>query len=115
MVSKRKRNKIMKLICNYFNEHKDLTYLDTDYFKLKTKYTENEVVEILLNLSAHGYISYQKFERQTRPFVRLENSGRIYFDINSQMRYKNWIIPIVVSLITNGIIKLLELIFQWLL
>lgn len=115
MISMRKRNKIMKLICNFFSKNKHLKYLDPNYFKLKTKYSQDEIEEILLNLSAHGYISYQKFERQTRPFVRLENPGRIYFDLKSNMRMKLIIVPIAVSVITNGILKLLELIFQWLL
>lgn len=115
MVSMRKRNKIMKLICNFFIKNKHSKYLDPNYFKLKTKYSQDEIEEILLNLSAHGYISYQKFERQTRPFVRLENPGRIYFDLKSNMRIKLIIVPIAVSVITNGILKLLELIFQWLL
>lgn len=114
MISRHKRNKIMKLICNFFSKNKHLKYLDPNYFKLKTKYSQDEIEEILLNLSAHGYISYQKFKRQTRPFVRLEDSGRVYFDIKSDMRRSKFIIPIVVSVITNGIIELLKLVLQWL-
>lgn len=105
-MSRRTRNKYMKIICTHLGSS-DKKYLDVNMLHV---YGIKEVSEKLLSniklLESMGYIRYVKAPGQDRPFFQITDKGRCYFETKSDNLADFWanhaieLIALIVSIIS---------------
>lgn len=103
MVKLKTRNKIMRLVCDYFSDESH-QQMDSVMIRSKLKFSQQETVHSLRVLEAMGYIT---FEEKTPPhgFIRITPLGKSYFEAKQDKRIefvrKSIITPILVSIATT--------------
>lgn len=118
MISKRKRNKVMKSILNYYESHSfngKFVYINAiKDLKLKPK----DATQTAKVLASMGYFEYiPPCKTSELEYISLKDAGISYFETNSDSKKdfakKSIYIPILVSLLTNGAIYLLSMLIEW--
>ena len=122
MLSKKTEKFFMEYICSCYSKP-NTKYVDPYHFRGHTSFSNDEIEEILRKMEASGYISYQKFEEQPRPFIKIEPKGRIYFETLRDEKNKfikgHIITPITVSVLTTILTSIalnwLPVLLEWIL
>lgn len=121
-VSKRLRDKTMKILCDFYSNNEIHTYVTTKYIYTvgfpKSKNSEH----VLKVLKSMGYVDLRITSDGTEFKIYLTDKGRCYFETSSDSKRDFWrksvITPILISLATNLLIYGLKLFFpliqEWL-
>ena len=103
-ISKRKREKIIKLISDFEKQNKPKHYITIEFF-IHRGFIEEDIAQILSVLEGMGYIEYKSLPRVAKKYISLTNKGRCYFETKKDDRIefikRNILVPIIVSVITT--------------
>lgn len=104
IISKKKREKALRLIIDFESKRKKDTYIDEEYL-IYHGFDKLEALQTLEVLNGMGYIKYNNKPRITEKYISLTDKGICYFETKKDARVefikKNIIVPIIVSIITT--------------
>lgn len=103
-VSKKRREKALKLIRDFEEQRKENTYISESYLTYHG-FNEEEALQTLEVLAGMGYIKYNRKPRVSEKYIELTDKGKCYFEVKKDEKYdfikKNVLVPIIVSVITT--------------
>jgi|GEM_PF-2927642 len=104
VVNKKKREKVLRLICEFEEERKKDSYIPEDYL-VHHGFSKEELLQVLTVLEGMGYIKYRAMPRVSEKHIALTDKGKCYFETKKDDRSyfikKNIIVPIIVSIVTT--------------
>lgn len=103
-ISKKKREKVLKLIRDFEEKREKNTYITEEYLFNKGV-SKDEILQILRVLEGMEYIEYKNVFATSQKYIFLTDKGKCYFETKKDDRIdfikKNIFVPIIVSVITT--------------